>query len=175
MAHSYQPHSIRSHHPSLSLRLGHTAGRVLELSRALGARTLTMARGKSDLPFYFGGARNHGPHVEWQLLDASATCSPTCPSLVISMFPFQVLSWSFHASGPQSSGNASWLSGVLGCYMTAGRSSHQTRIPSSNYPAFPLRGLMPFPALILGCNVYSVSSLFTASIYELLGDDFLVY
>jgi len=39
-------------HVSLSLRLGHTAGRVLGLSRTFGARTLTMAQGKSDLPFH---------------------------------------------------------------------------------------------------------------------------
>jgi len=51
-AHSYQPHSIRSHHASLGLRLGHTAGRVLELSRAFGAPTFTIAQGKSDLPFH---------------------------------------------------------------------------------------------------------------------------
>src|SRR5712672_1297664 len=52
MAHSYPPHSIRSHHGSLSLRLGHNAGRVLELSRAFSAPTLTMAQGKSNLPFH---------------------------------------------------------------------------------------------------------------------------
>jgi len=43
---------------------------------------------------------------------------------------------------------------------------------------FPFRGLLvAFPALlvILGCNVFYVSPLFTASIYKLLGDDCRVY
>jgi len=104
MAHSYQPHSIWSHHSSLSLRLGRPAGRMLELSRAFGARTLTMAQGKSDLPahlevreimdrmlsgscwtppvrlYHFSSAKDTN-HL------TTATCSPTCPSLVISLFP----------------------------------------------------------------------------------------
>jgi len=84
--------------------------------------------------------------------------------------PCQGLSWSFHASGPQSSGNASWLTRVLQCYMIAGRPSNQTRIPCSSCPVFPLRGLIP--ALILCCNAFSVSYLFTASTDK--GDDSFV-
>ena len=90
----------------------------------------------------------------------------------------QGLSWSFRASGPQSSGNASWLTRILQCYVIAGRLSHQTRITSSSCPVFPLRGLlMPFPALTLGLgsNVFSVLSLLTASIYKVFGEAFLVY
>ena len=100
MAHSYQPHSIRSDHGSLR----HTAGRVLELSRAFGTRALTMAQGRFDLPFPLGVREimDHmlsgscwTPPVRLSHFSSAkdtnhlttATCSPSCPSLVVSLFP----------------------------------------------------------------------------------------
>jgi len=104
MADSYQPYSIPSHHGSLSLGLGHPGGRVLELSQAYGARTLTMAQGKSDLPFYLEAREimdrvlsgscctppvrlSHLSSVKDTNHFTTATCSRTCPSPVISLFP----------------------------------------------------------------------------------------
>ena len=102
MAHSYQPHSIRSDHGSLR----HTAGRVLELSRAFGTRALTMAQGKFDLPFHLEVREimdhrdmlsgsfsmppvrlSHFSSVKDTNHLTTATCSPSCPSLVVSLFP----------------------------------------------------------------------------------------
>jgi hypothetical protein len=77
---------------------------VLELLRAFGARTLTMAQGESDLPFHLEAREimkrmlsgscwmppvrlSHFSSVKDTNHLTTATCSPTCPSLVISLFP----------------------------------------------------------------------------------------
>jgi len=99
-----QPTATATRRHMLSLRLGHTPGCVSELSRAFGARPLVMALGKSSLPFHFGAQEitdrafigscwtplvrlSHYSSVRDTNHLATATCSPTCPPLVISLFP----------------------------------------------------------------------------------------